>query len=112
MSRRLFYTIALFLFVSKLAASTPTTCMTVVEDLAYCLGYMLGSREVSPACCVGVKSLSEEAKTKENRQSICECATKLLAVYPYDAKRLTELPEKCGVKMAMPPIDKDYDCSK
>ncbi|KAI4369835.1 hypothetical protein MLD38_018237 [Melastoma candidum] len=63
-----------------------------------------------PSC--GVKSMAGEAKTKPDRQAICECIKKALASIDYDPSLIPTLPKKCGISISFPPIDQNTDCSK
>ncbi|KAH6779973.1 hypothetical protein C2S52_011210 [Perilla frutescens var. hirtella] len=108
---RLFYSIAiLLLFVSKSVVSVPS-CPDVIKNVAPCLSYLQG-KSASPQCCAGVKGLSGMAKNQQDRMAICECVKQALSSYAYDPKRIPLLPKECGAEVVLPPVDKNYDCSK
>ncbi|KAG6395002.1 hypothetical protein SASPL_145593 [Salvia splendens] len=107
---RFLHILALLLFVSKYVVSAPS-CVLVVKDVAPCLEYLQG-KGASPECCQGVNDLRGYAKTKEDRTAICSCVKQALSSYKYDPKLIPLLPKKCGSNLELPPVDKDYDCSK
>lgn len=113
-----------FLFVfssSTIVLSEPSapSCSTVTQDIAPCLSFLKGKHHIddenkpSKECCSGVKELSLKAKTKQDRQAICLCIkTALSQIGDYDPSRISLISESCGLSFALPPIDKNTDCSK
>ncbi|CAK9165781.1 unnamed protein product [Ilex paraguariensis] len=106
---RLLWSLAILLLVARSVMSAPS-CTAVVNEVQTCLGFLQGNGP-SPACCSGVKDLKNNAKTKADRVAICNCIKNALSNVKYDPKRLTLLPQKCGVNYNLPPIDQKYDCS-
>ncbi|KAK6918232.1 Bifunctional inhibitor/plant lipid transfer protein/seed storage helical domain [Dillenia turbinata] len=82
--------LALLLVASSYAAhgenegENAPSCGTVSTDLASCLSYIKSSNEPNPsaACCNGVKTLAGEAKSKGDRQAICNCVKQALGEIP------------------------------
>lgn len=107
---RILYVLVILLLVSKSAVSVPS-CGDVVKDLAPCLSYLQG-KDPTPQCCAGVKSLKDLTKTKDDRVVSCNCAKEALSKFQYDPSIIPLLPKKCGVDLNLPPIDKNFDCSK
>ncbi|KAJ0111839.1 hypothetical protein Patl1_00600 [Pistacia atlantica] len=63
----------------------------------------------APSC---TKAISDEAKTQGDRQAICKCLKKALAIAgTYDKNRIPQIPKSCGVSISLPPVDFSTDCS-
>ncbi|KAH7519489.1 hypothetical protein FEM48_Zijuj08G0041700 [Ziziphus jujuba var. spinosa] len=99
------------------------TCTVVAQELAPCLSFLKGSgdeqrlkegdNKPSKECCQGVKDLSSKAKTKLDRQRICQCTKIALSqIGTYDPSRIPLISKDCGLSFTLPPIDKNTDCSK
>ncbi|KAF3439873.1 hypothetical protein FNV43_RR18151 [Rhamnella rubrinervis] len=106
---------------STIVQSEPSapSCGTVTQEIAPCLSFLKGKHpneggnKPSTECCSGVKELSLKAKTKQDRQAICLCTkTALSQVGDYDPSRIPLISKSCGLSFALPPIDKNTDCSK
>ncbi|KAF7143832.1 hypothetical protein RHSIM_Rhsim05G0220400 [Rhododendron simsii] len=55
-------------------AEAAISCGQVASSLTPCISYLKGSGGAVPAaCCNGVKSLSNAAKTTSDRQTVCKC---------------------------------------
>nr|XP_043625800.1 non-specific lipid-transfer protein-like [Erigeron canadensis] len=87
------------------------SCSMVAPMLPSCLGFIEGL-EPSGMCCSTVKYLKDLGKTKNDRVAICECLKQATRMISYDPKRIPLLSKKCGVHSKLPPVDKDYDCSR
>lgn len=92
------------------------TCPQIIKAVIPCLGFVKGNspkEDPSPACCSGAKDLESKAPTKPDQLAVCECFILVLPkIGPYDPNRLPQIGEKCGVKVTIPPITGDTDCSK
>ncbi|KAL3512665.1 hypothetical protein ACH5RR_025382 [Cinchona calisaya] len=89
------------------------SCSTVYSSLYPCLGYVMGTGPLDPKCCTGIKSLLAQAKTKEDRQSVCNCLKSLASSSSGNANfgKAQSLPGKCGVSLPYK-ISPSIDCSK
>ncbi|RDY14752.1 hypothetical protein CR513_00125, partial [Mucuna pruriens] len=68
------------LLITRCETVTSVSCSTVFEEVAPCTGFLQeSSKKPSEACCSGVKKISDEAGTREDRTAICECLKKGLA---------------------------------
>ncbi|CAA0816628.1 Non-specific lipid-transfer protein 8 [Striga hermonthica] len=109
---RLLYGLLLASLLMKAALSVPS-CTQVLNDLAPCLSFLQGKIDQPTAqCCGGIKALKAIVKTKEDRVAACNCGKQALSMVDYDPKRLPLIPKPCGVDFNLPPIDKNFDCSK
>ena len=88
-------------------------CNQIVNELTPCLQYVRGKEpQPSKACCDGAKQLSEQAKTKQDKQTACECIKRVLTTLPdVDTSRINNVPQACGISYNLPPIDRNFDCS-
>ncbi|CAI9112880.1 OLC1v1013380C1 [Oldenlandia corymbosa var. corymbosa] len=109
-------TLVLFLGILIMSFSGGThaeiSCDTVYNDLYPCLGYVMGNSKVDPACCSGIKAVIAEAKTKNDRQSVCSCLKPLASSASDDQiKRASQVPKQCGINFPIV-ISRNVDCSK
>lgn len=113
MSRAAAISIVIIL-ITGCEALASTSCPTVIEEVAPCASFLQGSsKKPSEACCSGVKKLSGDAATQNDRAAICQCLKQGLAfVGKYDPKLISQLPKDCGLSLTLPPIDQKTDCSK
>lgn len=109
---RLIAFLAILFFVST-AHSAPS-CPAVTQQLAPCLTFVKGGiAEPSQACCNGVKDLSNNVHSNEDRHGVCLCLQQALSkIGSYEPSNLPLVPKKCGLKINLLPIDKNTDCSK
>jgi len=49
------------------------SCSVVASNLAQCLTYLRNGGAVPPACCKGVGTLNNAAKTTQDRRDACNC---------------------------------------
>ncbi|CAK9182027.1 unnamed protein product [Ilex paraguariensis] len=115
MSRQLIWAVAILLLVARSAMAAPS-CAQVKHETTPCLTFLQLQGEViqdpSPACCSGVKYIASQANTKADRISMCDCVKEALSSILYDPQRLPLLPNLCGVKLNLPPIDQNYNCDE
>lgn len=121
-----FFMLAILFLLSNsrvVCETSAPTCAAVTQELAPCLSFLKGSgdeqqpkegdNKPSKECCQGVKDLSLEAKTKQDRQSICQCSKIALSqIGTYDPSRIPLISTDCGLSFTLPPIDRKTDCSK
>ncbi|BBH03468.1 lipid transfer protein 4 [Prunus dulcis] len=108
----------LFLLASASASASAMgpkpSCPDITYQLGPCVSYLL-QIEVAPppACCDGVKYLSQYSSDKEDREAICSCikgAASMMGLT--DFPLISALPNTCGVSVKLPPISSDIDCSQ
>ncbi|KAE9598034.1 putative plant lipid transfer protein/Par allergen [Lupinus albus] len=105
--------LSLIILLSSSEAKVSISCTRVIHEIAPCSDFILKSNDPSQACCNGVKTLSDEAKSQKDRTDICQCLKQgLSGIGKYDPKRIPQLPKACGLSMTLPPIDQNTDCSK
>jgi hypothetical protein len=94
--------------------SNATSCGEVTNDLGPCLSFVEGKvNKPSTACCDGARKLKTAAKTKADRQAICECIKKALSgIGKFDSNRIPQLVKDCHIDIKLPPIGRNTDCSK
>ncbi|CAB4280133.1 unnamed protein product [Prunus armeniaca] len=90
------------------------SCPDITYQLGPCISYLL-QIEVAPppACCDGVKYLSQYSSDKEDREAICWCikgAASMMGLT--DFPLISALPNTCGVSVKLPPISSEIDCSQ
>ncbi|KAG2720554.1 hypothetical protein I3843_02G032200 [Carya illinoinensis] len=90
------------------------SCADVITKLTPCLPFIQGKQDKpSTQCCGGATGLVDAAKTKQDRQAICECIKKAgSSAGKVDLSRISQLVKDCGLKIKLPPISKDTDCSQ
>ncbi|GMH22546.1 hypothetical protein Nepgr_024389 [Nepenthes gracilis] len=105
--------LAVVLLLSS-GAAAPPPCSLVVSELSSCLSFITKrSSEPSKPCCIGVGNMAAKAKTPADREAICRCAKAALVEVPdYDPRLISQLPQKCGASVKLPPIGPKTDCSK
>ncbi|KAL0310072.1 UNVERIFIED_CONTAM: Non-specific lipid-transfer protein 2 [Sesamum radiatum] len=87
------------------------SCGTVVSYVQSCLPYVTNKGPLG-SCCSGVKGLNAAAKTKEDRQSVCNCLKSLVGSYSgINLGKVAGLPGVCGVSIPYK-ISPSTDCSK
>ncbi|XP_059644354.1 non-specific lipid-transfer protein-like [Cornus florida] len=112
MSRRLLWSLAAILLLVSRSAMCAPSCAEIRKNLAPCVSYLQGS-EPSRDCCAGFKEVIGEAKTQDDRETICTCGKAALSNFKYDPNRIPPLPQKCGLtRIVLPPIDSNTDCTK
>ncbi|XP_019438918.1 PREDICTED: non-specific lipid-transfer protein-like [Lupinus angustifolius] len=105
--------LSFIILLSSSEAKVSISCPKVIQEIAPCSDFILKSNDPSQACCNGVKTLSDEAKSQKDRTDICQCLKQgLSGIGKYDPKRIPQLPKACGVSITLPPIDQNTDCSK
>ncbi|KAL5974780.1 lipid-transfer protein [Asimina triloba] len=89
------------------------TCGQVSSSLAQCIPYLRGTVPTQPAaCCNGIKSLNNAAKTTPDRQTACNCLKSAAAnIQGFNPKLAEGLPGKCGVSVPYK-IAPSTDCSQ
>ncbi|MED6122609.1 hypothetical protein PIB30_037099 [Stylosanthes scabra] len=95
-------------------AYSPITCGHVQVTLAPCLSYLRrdAKKIVPKRCCVGIKKVNGETKTKEDRQSVCNCIKRTAQnIKGLNLHKLVDLPDKCGVHTPTK-ISPSTDCNK
>ncbi|KAM1456231.1 hypothetical protein ACFX10_005350 [Malus domestica] len=93
-------------------ANGDITCQEALMDLMPCKEYLTGSGPGTPpiGCCIGVKTVSDAATTRECRRNLCECFKKAAAGIPINPDRLRHLPDLCHVSLPVP-LDPKIDCA-
>ncbi|CAJ1811511.1 unnamed protein product [Sphenostylis stenocarpa] len=93
-------------------AEAAIPCGTVQFTLASCIAFLRGpGGPVPAACCNGVKSLNNQAKTTADRQGACTCLKNTaLAIPGLNLRSLATLPSNCGVNLPYK-ISPSIDCS-
>ena len=93
-------------------AESAISCGTVVSYVAPCITYAQGQAPMSPACCNGVKGLSNIAQTTTARLQACTCLKAAAAgVTGLNPDLTAGIPSKCGVNVPFS-ISPSTDCSK
>lgn len=99
---------------APMAAKADVACGQVVSYLTPCVSYVASGGSVPAACCSGVKSLNDLAKTTADRQSVCKCLKQAVNGIPYTGYNVglaAGLPNKCGVNLPYK-INPSADCNK
>lgn len=88
------------------------SCSQAVTTLMPCLPFAVGSDPKPTApCCLGVKTVNDQATTKEDRRALCECFKKAAPALGVKPEKVKQLPDLCGIKVPVP-IDPNIDCNK
>jgi hypothetical protein len=114
MTRRLAIVVAILaVLVAAETASAAISCRDVTSAISPCLAYAMGRASApSAGCCSGVKSLSNKASSKADRQAACSCLKSMAGrLGGVSMGNAAGIPGKCGVNIGMP-ISSSVDCSK
>ncbi|XP_047975670.1 non-specific lipid-transfer protein 1-like [Salvia hispanica] len=104
-------TILMAMVLMAAVAEAEITCGTVLSHISVCIPYVTNKGPIG-ACCNGVKSLNDAAKTTPDRQAVCNCLKNMATSTPsIDYGKAAGLPKECGVDIPYI-ISPDIDCSK
>ncbi|WVZ88276.1 hypothetical protein U9M48_034813 [Paspalum notatum var. saurae] len=105
--------VALLLVAAAAPGTVAVTCGQVVGYITPCLSYAMGRAAApGPACCAGVRSLADAARTAADRQATCNCLKQATAgMGALKPDLVAGIPAKCGVNIPYP-ISRTTDCSK
>ncbi|KAI4324534.1 hypothetical protein MLD38_030017 [Melastoma candidum] len=104
--------LVLLAFIASGSAVAEIPCNLVVQDLMPCVPYVLSGRQLTTACCGGVRSLYTAAKSTKDRQDVCGCLKNAIQSIPLtsNAARLAAgLPAQCKVNLPYK-ISPSTDC--
>ncbi|GAY35304.1 AAI domain-containing protein [Citrus sinensis] len=88
------------------------SCSEAVTTLMPCVPFVVGSDpRPTASCCLGVKTVNDQATTKEDRRALCECLKKAGPALGAKPEKAKQLPGLCGIKVPVP-IDPNIDCNK
>lgn len=89
-------------------------CNEVINELSPCLSY-LNKQYSSPSsfCCQGANYVWKQyGKKKKQRRGVCECLESVLPLIgQIDGSVISAIPQQCGLKIKIPPINGDFNCS-
>ncbi|KAK4483527.1 hypothetical protein RD792_010724 [Penstemon davidsonii] len=112
-------TLAILVLLSPtttIGGAAAPSCATIESELSSCVAYIVDRmmESPSPTCCSGVKSIAGQVSSKQDAVAVCNCIKAVLVQLGNQVVpgRVSDLPKKCGVPINLPPIDKNYDCSK
>ncbi|EOA29639.1 hypothetical protein CARUB_v10014964mg [Capsella rubella] len=78
------------------------SCNTAVAELYPCISYVLQGGNPPDSCCSGLRTLSSQAQTPPDRQSVCRCIKSAIGGVSYTSNNLNNalaLPSKCGINL-------------
>ncbi|KAJ8758920.1 hypothetical protein K2173_002699 [Erythroxylum novogranatense] len=112
MKRSLAFGVMFLLLVTASKLGAAITCSEAVTTLLPCLPYLVGSPDVQPtaACCIAVKSVNDQASTREVRRDLCKCFQSAAKSFPVDPDKAKAIPDLCHVQVPVP-IDPTIDCN-
>lgn len=90
-------------------------CDQVVNELSPCLSYLdKQSSSPSSSCCQGTKYVWKHyGESKKKRQGVCECLESFVPLIgQVDGSLVAALPQRCGLKVKLPPINANLNCSQ
>ncbi|WP_431194237.1 non-specific lipid-transfer protein [Listeria monocytogenes] len=88
------------------------TCGQVASGVSPCIGYLRRGGPVPPACCSGIRGLSNAARTKPDRQTACRCLKSAAgSISGINFALAAGLPGKCGVSIPYK-ISPSTDCNR
>ncbi|KAK7390222.1 hypothetical protein VNO78_25521 [Psophocarpus tetragonolobus] len=97
-------------------AQAQVTCGQVVSNLTPCISYVVyGGATVPGQCCNGIRNLNSMARTKQDRQAVCNCIKNGVrnsgfTYSKYNLNLAASLPKKCRVNIPYQ-ISPDTDCA-
>ncbi|XP_054782383.1 non-specific lipid-transfer protein-like isoform X2 [Prosopis cineraria] len=84
--------------VVVVAVGEAITCGQVQSNLAPCLNYLKNGGGPPPACCNGVRTTVNSARTTPDRQAVCNCLKAAAGRVPGVKSQFAEaLPSRCRV---------------
>ncbi|KAI5665063.1 hypothetical protein M9H77_24386 [Catharanthus roseus] len=99
------------LVITAQVSEAAMSCSTVINGIYPCYNYVMNGGDVPAACCNGIKSLNNAAKTRSDRQSVCSCLKSMAKGISMNFDNIASLPTKCGVNVPYK-ISPDMDCAK
>ncbi|MED6146062.1 hypothetical protein PIB30_031078 [Stylosanthes scabra] len=99
--------------ISFTQAEAGPSCGDVQDDLSPCIPYVTGNdNNVPGACCSGIKKVNSQAKTTQDRRSVCVCIkTTAHSVRHLNINKLSKLPAFCGVNLPYK-LSPSIDCNR
>ncbi|GMY25688.1 non-specific lipid-transfer protein 1-like [Fagus crenata] len=93
-------------------AQAALSCNDVNKNVLPCLPYLKnGGPSVPRDCCAGVTTLNNQAKTKADRQTACNCLKNAAAtIKGLNPNLVAGLPKSCGVNIPYK-ISPSTDCN-
>lgn len=101
-------------------SSNSIECDTVVLDLSPCAEFLENrnssnsNAKPSDDCCKGVKEIDDSAKTKEDQIDVCNCIKREFTSGDCDNYNISRIPlllKDCSLKIKLPPITNNTNCS-
>ncbi|CAL1370071.1 unnamed protein product [Linum trigynum] len=91
-------------------------CNDVRSKAGPCLSYAEGKGDqntVPPACCNGMRNISAEAKTVEDKKGVCNCLKQVFQMFKKGLvdSWLQQIPSRCGVDVPFK-LSIDADCNR
>ncbi|KAL4605485.1 hypothetical protein ACB092_09G032600 [Castanea dentata] len=81
-------------------AQAAISCGQIQSSVTPCISYLRTGGAPSKACCNGIKSLSNAAKTTAGRQAACECLKTVAgSISGLNLANAASLPSKCGLNV-------------
>ncbi|XP_044503745.1 non-specific lipid-transfer protein 1-like [Mangifera indica] len=103
--------VVLCMVVGAPIAQAAITCGQVTSNLGPCINYLKSGGVPAAACCNGIKSLQNSAKTTADRQTACKCLkTAASSISGINYSLAAGLPGKCGVSIPYK-ISPSTDCN-
>ncbi|CDY68529.1 non-specific lipid-transfer protein D [Brassica rapa] len=104
--------LACMIVAGPITSNAALSCGTVSGYVAPCIGYLAqGAPALPRACCSGVTSLNNLARTTPDRQQACRCLVGAANAFPtLNAARAAGLPKACGVNIPYK-ISKTTNCN-
>lgn len=104
------------LLVVAMAMALPVAlalnCGDVSKGIGPCINYLKTGGAVPTACCGGIRSLNNAAKTTEDRRTACKCLqTAANSIKGIKLDLAAGLPGKCGVNVPYK-ISPSTNCNK
>ncbi|WCJ18126.1 hypothetical protein M5689_000502 [Euphorbia peplus] len=102
----------LILLGTSVSNVSAISCQEALATLNPCLSFLVGTNPMSsPACCLGVEKVKEEATTAQIRRDLYSCFKQAAASFGLIAGKAKQIPDLCHVQVPVP-IDPNIDCSK
>ncbi|CAF1810377.1 unnamed protein product [Brassica oleracea var. botrytis] len=104
---------ACMIVAGPITSNAALSCGTVSGYVAPCIGYLAQNAPAVPtACCSGVTSLNNMARTTPDRQQACRCLVGAANALPtINVARAAGLPKACGVNIPYK-ISKTTNCNR
>ncbi|RDX60340.1 hypothetical protein CR513_61521, partial [Mucuna pruriens] len=80
------------------------SCSAIIQYFwVPCEPFLVGSAQMSPNCCIGVKNLFQKAINNHERRDLCNCFKSFFAQTRVQFQKLGQMSQLCDLDLALFP---------